>query len=626
MTKNLKRTLSILSAAAILCGATSKQLPGLSGLRDSVSITAEAATVATGTYGSKFSEKCGTDAWLYFSVTDSLGLTAAVTGSSISSANTSVTIPDTVNWMGQTYKVTSIGAEAFQKQTNLCSIYGGINLTEVASKAFKGCSNLEGVSFNYGRAVAKLENIGAYAFSGCKKLLGVPNLKDTKSIGQRAFYGCNALSAIVLESASEIGEGAFGQCYAAQYIDLSKTKLQTIPENAFLNCMAATEIILPDTVTRIDDSAFYGCESFEKIYLPNVTAIGDYAFRYCTKLETVMTNEKLATIGDYAFQTCDSMRYFVCKNPNVKIGAYALGYSFGDKIQDFVIWGKDGTAKTYANAKGFTYHHVKEAATLAKAKQANYFWQVGNSQKAWAVDGTTYNSYGTLEKVHFYADEHKPYINSNSLNAKFLGSCYGMASVGVLTRNGDLTVEQFTKNQFTQISEITTENISEFTKSFVNSCWASYAGSYDYRIDRQTGLMTNKEMLTYIEFITYGADAAVLSYGPSTTSQRHAVVCYGMEFANENTTFGGDFQTNAKILVYDGNSSMLGDTENYLVNTETGEWCRFGRDYDETYCFYDASGKLISNVGTWELTHTTEKMFRNKMNHTGMDAINDLLN
>ena len=45
------------------------------------------------------------------------------------------------------------------------------------------------------------------------------------------------------------------------------------------------EIILPSSVTEIDDYAFYQCTAMKKINLENVAQIGEYAFGYCSSLE-----------------------------------------------------------------------------------------------------------------------------------------------------------------------------------------------------------------------------------------------------------------------------------------------------------------------------------------------------
>lgn len=80
-------------------------------------------------------------------------------------------------------------------------------------------------------------------------------------------------------------------------LDLSQTDITTMT-----GCRGLSElstVILPSTVTKVDDYAFYECTSLSSISLPNVVEVGDYAF--CeTALESVELPQA-KTIGDYAF-------------------------------------------------------------------------------------------------------------------------------------------------------------------------------------------------------------------------------------------------------------------------------------------------------------------------------------
>lgn len=79
--------------------------------------------------------------------------------------------------------------------------------------------------------------------------------------------------------------------------------LKEIGEKAFIRS-SITELVLPDTVERIDDDAFYGCYDLKKVvFSNNLQEIGDRAF-YMSGLESISFPASLRTIGDCAFEFC----------------------------------------------------------------------------------------------------------------------------------------------------------------------------------------------------------------------------------------------------------------------------------------------------------------------------------
>ncbi len=63
------------------------------------------------------------------------------------------------------------------------------------------------------------------------------------------------------------------------------------------------EVVLPTTITSIDNDAFYDCTNLKKVNIPNsVTSIGDFAFSGCTGLTSIMLPDSITSIGYAAFQ------------------------------------------------------------------------------------------------------------------------------------------------------------------------------------------------------------------------------------------------------------------------------------------------------------------------------------
>ncbi len=83
------------------------------------------------------------------------------------------------------------------------------------------------------------------------------------------------------------------------------SNITTISKDCFSDCDLITNVIIPDTVKRIEDGAFDTCEDLEYVYLPEgLEYIGDEAFDYCDELSYVWIPDSVTHIGKWAFDDC----------------------------------------------------------------------------------------------------------------------------------------------------------------------------------------------------------------------------------------------------------------------------------------------------------------------------------
>lgn len=135
----------------------------------------------------------------------------------------SVTIPDTVEYRDNTYRVVAIGEHAFYKNKKIQRITLGENVTKIANRAFYKCTNLRKINFN-----RKLKRIGTKAFFRCNSLEKIVLPAKVEHIGVRAFYKCKNLKTVVLsKNMLEIGTKSFYQCKKLS-LDMKKVKRKHI--------------------------------------------------------------------------------------------------------------------------------------------------------------------------------------------------------------------------------------------------------------------------------------------------------------------------------------------------------------------------------------------------------------
>ena len=99
------------------------------------------------------------------------------------------TIPEVVEFKGETYTIVSIEDNAFENCGGLTSMSFPDGQSGTGDRAFNGNSFLRGASSEDG-----LTSIGASAFRNCSGLTNINIPNSVTSIGNMAFFGCNNLT------------------------------------------------------------------------------------------------------------------------------------------------------------------------------------------------------------------------------------------------------------------------------------------------------------------------------------------------------------------------------------------------------------------------------------------------
>ena len=146
---------------------------------------------------------------------------------------------------------------------------------------------------------------GLYQFSEGEHTVKF-TLKDATSIGS-AFYECvNLTSVIIPNSVTSIDDYTFQECSGLTSVTIPNS-VTSIGEQAFYNCSGLTSVTIPNSVTSIGHDAFNNCRNLTSATIgSSVTSIGGQAFHGCG-LRSITIPDSVTSIGNQAFRGCSSL-------------------------------------------------------------------------------------------------------------------------------------------------------------------------------------------------------------------------------------------------------------------------------------------------------------------------------
>lgn len=255
---------------------------------------------------------------------------------------------------------------------DLTSIKLPSSLIKIKDDAFNSMDTLKSLVIDEG--APNLNELGERSFSGCSNIeeLDLSNSKLT-SIPEGAFAYCKNLKTIKLPSTiTSIGDEAFYNCQSLTNIEgLDKCNLKSIGSAAFSNCKALENLdFSQSTFTNVPSKAFNGCSALAKITLPNtLTTIGGYAFYACYGIPQLdLSNTALTTLENYALYQMRETTKFSLPDSISSIGTHAFSVSTSNgavptvlpaSLKDKVNY-KDAATSPWLNRKVmFTDENVK---------------------------------------------------------------------------------------------------------------------------------------------------------------------------------------------------------------------------------------------------------------------------
>ena len=267
---------------------------------------------------------------------------------------TSVEIPDNITTLGNSLfyncksltrfelhnGIKSIGGSAFAGCSNLAEIIMPDSLTSIDGYAFEDCSSLTSIklpsglktigywAFSYCSGLTEIvipdgvTSIGAYAFKDCVNLTSVNIPRGVEILHRNLFSGCGSLISVELHSGiTSVENDAFLHCDSLERVyindleswcNIEFASLSSNPlyyaQNLYLDGSLLTDLVIPDSVTQLNDYAFYNCRSLTSVELHGgITSVGKSAFKYCRSLTELTIPDGVTIIDDYAFYGCSGL-------------------------------------------------------------------------------------------------------------------------------------------------------------------------------------------------------------------------------------------------------------------------------------------------------------------------------
>lgn len=231
-----------------------------------------------------------------------------------------------------------IAADDFYFMKTSMSSLEALNLKEVTIKYKNGfgyspaipTNAMSNTKLNYLVLPDRLEAIDAYAFNGCKYLVGSLVIPEgVKQIQDEAFHGCSSLDGTLTlpSTLKEIRRHAFKDCSSLTGNLNLPENLETIGDYAFYNCYGFYgELHLPNSLKGIGQAAFSDCQGLTgSLTIPQgITEIKYGTFDFCGFNGNLQLNDGITEIGESAFANCHFKGELVLPKNLKSIGADAF--------------------------------------------------------------------------------------------------------------------------------------------------------------------------------------------------------------------------------------------------------------------------------------------------------------
>lgn len=292
-----------------------------------------------------------------------------------------IDIPETVKHNNITYTVTKIQKNCFSNCYHLISISIPSTVTEIGEYAIIECIQLESLTVDKGNKVYdSRNNCNALIYTETNELLvGCKNTKipvGITRIGDNAFQSINVSTVTIPNTVTSIGKYAFCASYGLGSLNLPNS-LEMLENNAFYGSSGLTSIVIPNNITKLEPFTFDGNSDLVSVTLPdNLKTIGNRVFTHCP-LENVVIPATVTEIDELAFADCKNLKSisFLSTTPPVLGNDIFLNYDSPNKVIEIHV--PKGYKDVYQKDSQFKKHIIIDdlpatSTTIISTQNANY--------------------------------------------------------------------------------------------------------------------------------------------------------------------------------------------------------------------------------------------------------------
>ena len=178
--------------------------------------------------------------------------------------------------------------------------------------------------------------------------------------------GCTDV--VIPDSVTRIGVSAFFGCSGLASVTIGNG-VTSIGAGAFSGCSGLTSVTIPDGVMRIETHAFFGCSGLTNVTISSsVTSIGIQVFCDCISLKSVTIPSSVAEIDIEAFSGCSRLTsVYVSIGDAERVKGLMTGSGFDVNGVSFIELNMDALPKIGGDADATTVNATVDEVGFADA-------------------------------------------------------------------------------------------------------------------------------------------------------------------------------------------------------------------------------------------------------------------